>query len=50
MEAVHAAPDRQGFRYNEVTVIRVLGLAVVLAWAVPARADETERTFGVWFT
>jgi len=40
MEAVHAAPDRQGFRYNEVTVIRVVGLAVVLAWAVPARADD----------
>jgi len=40
MEAVDAAPDRQGFRYNEVTVIRALGLAVVLAWAVPARADD----------
>ena len=40
MEAFHAAPDRQRFRYNEVTVIRLLGLAVVLAWATPARADD----------
>src|SRR4051794_10734892 len=40
MEAVDAAPDRQRFRYNEVTVIRALGLAVVLAWAVPAFADD----------
>ena len=44
MEAVHAAPDRQRFRYNEVTVIRALGLAVVLAWAMPARADDQAST------
>jgi tetratricopeptide (TPR) repeat protein len=44
MEADHVAPDRQRFRYNEVTVIRALGLAVVLAVVVvgpvPARADD----------
>jgi tetratricopeptide (TPR) repeat protein len=42
MEADHAAPDRQRFRYNEVTVIRALGLAVVLVLvgAVPALADD----------
>jgi tetratricopeptide (TPR) repeat protein len=40
MEADHAAPDRQRFRYNEVTVIRALGLAVVLGWAIPAFADD----------
>jgi tetratricopeptide (TPR) repeat protein len=44
MEADHVAPDRQRFRYNEVTVIRALGLAVVLGvvlvGAAPARADD----------
>jgi tetratricopeptide (TPR) repeat protein len=44
MEADHAAPDRQGFRYNEVTVIRALGFAVVLAWAMPAYAEDPAPT------